>query len=869
MNGHRTPAGIDQAFHLSPVGMAVLSGPAFMPIQVNPAMCRLLDCNEADLLNRPFDEGLFARNAALAADELQSRLTAGAFAVERGVERSNGKSTEVRWTFVPSEEDADGGGVVVVYAERGNSGVIADRAAVSGRDLYDIVLRNGHNLITLSDTAGTLLFVSPSTRGLLGYAPEEMEGKSRLAFYHPDDTDGLLHLASNQTDFSSLIRRLRHKDGHYLWFETSFRLIRDEEGEVTSILAIGSDITGRKNSEDALAAAQRTARIGAYSLEANSGILKLSEELRRLLGWRDAPKEMGLELFLAYVHPEDAPAFARAGGWTAGWQERGFLTFRMQPPGGTSLILQAQWNWELTAEGRPFRCIGMMQDITERVRMEEQLRESERNHRILSENSLDIIMRHEADDHTIQYCSPAIFSILGYTPDELVGSKARDYIHPDDREKLRVVMAGNRQSGVIPSVKHRCRHKEGFYVWIETNGRYLYDETGEPKEVITVGRDITERNRYMEQIEKLGRDNALILNSMSEGIFGLSPEGNITFINPAGARMLGYDEKELTNRPFSQFVYQTDPVDVGKAPDLTVAEAARKGTGGRRETVFWGRGGSSFLAEFQVTPLLDHNEYRGAVVVFRDVTDEKEIVRAKETAEKADRAKSDFLAVMSHELRTPLNGIMGMADLLSGTALDDDQRSYADIINRSAASLMHILNEVLDYSKIEAGRMSLEIEPMSLRNLTEEVTQLFAPLVAEKGVALHSSVGESVPSLVSGDEAKLRQVLVNLLSNAVKFTDTGEITVTVNLLHAGPQGLVLEFRVRDTGIGIAVDKQKKLFKSFTQLHTSINRKYGGTGLGLAICHRLVELMGGTIGVESDGLTGSEFYFTLPLEAVQL
>jgi PAS domain S-box-containing protein len=333
----------------------------------------------------------------------------------------------------------------------------------------------------------------------------------------------------------------------------------------------------------------------------------------------------------------------------------------------------------------------------------------------------------------------------------------------------------------------------------------------------------------------------------------------VTDWNPAAAELFGYSAEEAVGQHVDALVFGASRFDSEEGRDLT-REAM---TGGRAQRITQRRrrDGSLVDVELMLVPLEVDGSHAGFLAIYHDVT---ELQRARQEAEAATQAKSAFLATMSHEIRTPMNAVIGMTDLLLGTDLTAEQREFAEVVHTSGDALLHVIDDILDYSKIEAGKLDLEQAPFNLRDCVEGALDIVAPRAWEKELELGCLIDDGAPTGIVGDEARLRQVLLNLLSNAVKFTERGEVMVFVKAEETGSGRHRIELAVRDSGIGIPAEGLARLFTSFSQVDASTTRRFGGTGLGLAISKRLVELMGGDITVESEPGKGSTFRLELPV-----
>jgi two-component system sensor histidine kinase/response regulator len=377
---------------------------------------------------------------------------------------------------------------------------------------------------------------------------------------------------------------------------------------------------------------------------------------------------------------------------------------------------------------------------------------------------------------------------------------------------------------------------------------------------------------------------------MIDSLVIVSEDGAIRKVNEATLKLLGYADHEVIGKPFGLIMLNDD--------EGTAQSAVEAGSVNNVERIYVAKDGTRIPMLFSSSMMrTDDGAFEGLVCVAQDITHrkaaEEELQRAKDEAEKANKklrdtnrnleeatiyakemaaqaesanaAKSEFLAMMSHEIRTPLNGILGFSQLLlEDKSLNPEQRDFVTTIYSSGTALLGVINDILDFSKIEAGKMELECIDFDLINVIEGIGDVLGQRAAEKGLELTCHVDPQAPTRLRGDPGRLRQMLLNLAGNAVKFTDRGEVTVEARLVKESAQHGTIRFEVRDTGIGIPKDRQALIFDRFTQVDGSTTRKYGGTGLGLAIVKRFVEMMGGTIGLESEEHKGSKFYFTLDL-----
>ena len=514
--------------------------------------------------------------------------------------------------------------------------------------------------------------------------------------------------------------------------------------------------------------------------------------------------------------------------------------------------------------GKPAYWVAYLEDITERKRVEIALQESEQRFQIMADGSPSMMWVTNAQGG-VQFINRAYREFIGVTTEQMEGDKWRMVIHPEDAVEYVASFLHAVQQHAPFRAEGRVRRADGEWRWVASYGEPRLSAHGDFLGHVGISPDVTERKRTELALQGSEEKFRQIAENIREVFWMMSPTADeMLYISPAYEHVWERSCESLYRNPMS-WVEAIHPDDLEQAHVVFARQLQ----------------GEIVDSEYRIrTPDLQEKSIRDRAFPVRDKTGklirivgiaeeiterkryEKELILAREGADAASRWKSSFLANMSHEIRTPMNGIIGMTDLVLETALDAEQTEYLKMVKTSANALLILINDILDFSKMEAGKLELDDVSFNLRKSLGEAVKMLGVAAQQKGLEFIFDVSPEVPAAVQGDAARLRQVVVNLAGNAIKFTESGEIEVKVQVQERSAEGVTLRFSVRDTGIGISLEKQQRIFDSFSQADSSTTRKYGGTGLGLTIAAQLVGLMGGKIWVESAAGKGSTFFSTI-------
>ena len=758
----------------------------------------------------------------------------------------------------------------------------AERKLRESERRYAITLSSIGDAVIATDEHLAITFMNPAAETLTGWSHADAIGRPLGDVFHILNvrTRAVVeNPAAKVLRLGTVVGLANHtvlvaRDGSEVPIDDCGAPIIDDRGDIIGVVLVFRDIGQRLELEKAevlrlanerVELALRGSMVAIWDYDMPDGDIENARlhTVNSLAGLGyDSESRTSLASHEALWHPEDRAATHAAiqaclRGDTPDFQAE----IRMRHKDGS-------WRWRASrgvavrdATGKPIRFVGTAADITDRKRAEEALRASERRFRTLVEHATDAFVLYDERAVIVDVNSQTCAN-LGYTAEELIG-KTAFMLNPELTPAAVEQGLARLAAGELVASEVRLRRKDGTIFPAETRARQFRE--GGRAFIISLARELTDRQRA----EMALRDSeARFRGTFENAAVGIShhdSSGRYIRVNQKLASILGYTLEEMATMTYMDVTHPDDvAATVAQFTALMRGEVSSY-TGERRRITRTGQ-----IVWVHVTVSLQRDAAGNpihSIAITQDISERKrledELRNAKAAAEAANRAKDDFLANVSHEIRTPMNAILGMTELVLDTPLAEEQRQLLKTAQSASGSLLGIINDLLDFSRIEAGKLVLESGEFFLRASLADTLRALATRAHWKGLELMCNVTVDVPDALIGDAGRLRQVLINLVGNAIKFTAEGEVVVRVDVAPepALSDEVMLRFSVRDTGIGIAKEKQEPIFRAFEQEDSSTTKRYGGTGLGLTIAARLIALMGGQIGVESEPGRGSTFTFT--------
>ncbi|MDR6845949.1 PAS domain-containing protein [Flavobacterium granuli] len=701
-----------------------------------------------------------------------------------------------------------------------------------------------------------------------------------LNFFDPEEKDKIIKSFQdtnlNEENIDLIYRIVRPNDGAERWINAIGKIYRDESGKPIKRAGVVHDITERKiseerlaNSEESLREAQRIGRIGTYEFDMSKKIFQSSKITDEIFGIDDS-YDKSIAGWLNLFDPEDKDQIIQSFHEANANNDTVDLIYKIiRPNDGTVVWVNVIGQIYRDESGKPYKRAGIIHDITQSKISEERLAKSEQE--LKEAQRIGRIGSYEVNlTDGVWKASEVANEIFGID-ENFVRDMEGWYklMHPDFKDEMKRTFQKVIASKEGMHIKYKIiRHSDGAERWLESIGKVFTDSSGNPYRIAGVNRDITESKiaeerlakseQILREAQRIGHigsyeyfvaDEMFTSTGINDEIFGIHEDFDKSLVSWIG--LIHSDSVEEVATRFQEFLNDGDNMELSY-------KIIRPNDGAVRwiHTTFK-----------KYTDALG-NPYRLAGVN-RDITEqieyEKELITAKEEAERANSVKDVFLANMSHELRTPLNSLIGYSELLSQTELDASQHEFVANIQTAGSNLSSIVNDIMDLSKIETGSLVMELSPFDLKSSLKQVYSQFKKQATESNLELNLFLDAELPESIVGDQARLNQIVSYLTSNALKFTSKGEVIISAKLLEETNEKYRIKFTVKDTGIGIPEDKIDTIFERFRQAEESSTRKFGGAGLGLNIVKQIVELMHGEIQVTSQVDKGSLFHFTLDFQ----
>jgi PAS domain S-box-containing protein len=847
----------------SPVGIVAIDTDGIGQM-CNPAFERLFGYRQQEIVGYPLKDMLTTPELRAEFDVNTERLKRGELTrIVTQRKRADGSLVDVEAYSVPLGGDGSYTGYQDI-TER----MRAEHEIEKQKSFLDSIIANSPVGIVAIDAEGAVQMCNPAFEKLFGYRQQDIVGHPLSELLTTPELRAEVDVNRERLrrkEVTHIVTRRKRADGSLVDVEAS-AVPLGGEGSYTGAVLLYQDITERKRAERELEKQKSflnsviaNSPVGIVAIDAGGCVQMCNPAFENLFGYSQQDV-LGRQVAGLLTPPERrAEMDSIIKDFWEGKTAHNVTQRRRRD--GTLLDVEA-FSVPLKEEGELSGAVILYQDITERRRAECALEDRTQFLNSLIEN-IPVGVSVTSSDDLIEMCNPAFERLFLYRQQDVLG---RNIIDTLSSGALRAEMQSVREQmaqGKLARLETQRKRSDGSLVDVEVTATPIVRGDTHSGNLV-IFQDITERKWAEREIEEQKNFLHSLVENLPVGVLATGMDDAVQMCNPAFENLFGYRQQDVVGRSIVELLAPSGEFtgEMQATRDLMIAEGKPV-----HQVVQRKRSDGSLLdVELLAVPLIRSDVVSGSLVIYRDVTErmraEEALLRAKEAAEAASRAKSEFLANMSHEIRTPMNGIIGMTELALDTELTAEQREYLGMAKTSADWLLTLINDILDFSKIEAGKLDVEMADFPFQQTLGETLKILALRAHQKGLELAWRMGRDVPERLKGDSHRLRQILVNLVGNALKFTERGEIVVDVQKEAEDDSGILLHFRVSDTGIGIPKEQQQMIFDAFTQADSSATRKYGGTGLGLAITAHLVSLMGGKIWVESELGRGSTFHFTI-------